>query len=141
MSSARSAPRTAEDGSEANSCSCAKFAPPMPHANTVTLSALRRAAAATAPAFAVSVGNKQRDLGRVRACLVGEELPCQVEAGRDHGAPGRNQLVDARVNLDRIGRDIHAELRPRVEGDHAEARRVDAEGVLAHLWLGVGEEA
>eukprot|EP00964_Phaeocystis_antarctica_P000562 scaffold317_cov50-Phaeocystis_antarctica.AAC.2 len=65
--------------------------------------------------------------------MVGEELPRREKTAGDHSAPTRRHLVDSRVDLGRVVREIHAKRSHVVEGYHTEARRVLAEGVLAHL--------
>ena len=78
----------------------------------------------------LAVRDKQHDLSRAHAPIVGEELPRPFEAVGDRGLAVRRHLVDARVDLGWVVRPWHARRRICSEGHHREARRVLAEGVL-----------
>eukprot|EP00964_Phaeocystis_antarctica_P072787 scaffold44586_cov48-Phaeocystis_antarctica.AAC.1 len=85
-----------------------------------------------------AVRDEQHDLSRAHAAIVGEELPRRFEAVGDRGPAVRRHLVDSCVDHGRVVRPWHARRRIRHEGHHGEARRVLAEGVLAHQLLGKG---
>ena len=105
---------------------------PREHGDVVTLDESRRS---DGPPV-LTIGEEQRDLSRVHACMVGEELPRHEETAGDRSEPRRRHLVDPRVDLGRVVREIHAKRSQVVEGHHTEARRVVAEGVVAHLVVG-----
>ena len=86
----------------------------------------------------LAIREEQHDLSRAHAAIVGEELPHGFEAVGDRGLAVRRHLVDSRVDHGRIVRPWHARRRICREGHHREARRMLAEGVLAHQLVGEG---
>ena len=83
-----------------------------------------------------AIRKEQRDLSRVHATIVGEELPGPGEAVRDRSAAPRLHRVDSRADLGRVVRPLHPSRRIRCEGNHSKSRCVLSEKVFAHLWLG-----
>eukprot|EP00964_Phaeocystis_antarctica_P048351 scaffold27991_cov54-Phaeocystis_antarctica.AAC.5 len=118
---------------------------PREHSDTVSLDERRRVDGRLPQRLArrcvdrlLAVREEQHDLSRPHAAFVGEELPRRFEAVGDRGLAVRRHLVDSRVDHGRVVRPWHARRRIRREGHHGEARRVFAEGVLAHQLLGKG---
>ena len=85
----------------------------------------------------LAVCEEQQDLSRSGPATL-EDLRRGFEAVGDRGIAVRRHLVDSRVDRGRIVRPWHARRRIRREGHHREARRICAEGVLAHQLLGEG---